>query len=71
MTKMSATLASLAFLAVFVGGYLYNRDRKVEARTVAKIESATNNAVQKGKRAAQRSTAPSVRGIRDPSTRDD
>jgi hypothetical protein len=40
-------------------------------RAVAKIEKATNNATQLGKRAADRSTTPGVRGQRDPTSRDD
>jgi hypothetical protein len=64
-------LATCGFCAVVTTGYLLKRDARVEARTVAKIEKATDNATKKGKRAAERSTAPGVRGTRDPSTRDD
>ena len=44
---------------------------KGEARAVAKIEKATDNASKAGKRAADRAADPSVRGRRDPTTRDD
>ena len=44
---------------------------KGAAKAVAKIEKATDNATKLGKRAADRSTAPGVRGERDPSTRND
>lgn len=40
-------------------------------RAVAKIEKATDNATKLGKRAADRSTSPGVRGQRDPTSRDD
>lgn len=42
-----------------------------ESRAVEKIEKANTNAVQIGKRAAARSSAPGVRGERDPTTRND
>ena len=45
---------------------------KGAAKATAKIEKATDNAAQAGKRAAQRSTSPGVRvGVRDPYTRND
>jgi hypothetical protein len=44
---------------------------KGATRVVAKIEKATDNASKLGKRAADRSTAPGVRGQRDPTSRDD
>lgn len=50
------------------------RDMKIETRgaekAVAKIEKANKNAVEKGKRAADRSRDPGVRGMVDPTTRD-
>ena len=39
-------------------------------KAVAKIEKANKNAASKGKRAADRSIDPGVRGQLDPSTRD-
>ncbi len=69
--RLYLILATCAALGVFTTGYLLKRDAKVETRTVAKMEKATNNASKKGKRAAERSASASVRGIRDPSTRDD
>jgi uncharacterized protein (UPF0333 family) len=71
MTRLSFTLAALAFAAVVVSGYLLKRDAAVATRTVAKMETVTNNAAKKGKRAAERSTTAGVRGTRDPTTRDD
>jgi hypothetical protein len=47
-------------------------EKRGEVKAVTKIEKATDNAAQAGKRAAQRSTAPGVRvGVRDPYTRND
>jgi|CXWK01.1.fsa_nt_gi hypothetical protein len=66
--RLYLALAIFAAVAVFTTGYLLKRDARVEQRTVAKIEKATTNAVKKGKRAAERSSAVSVRGVRDPST---
>lgn len=40
-------------------------------KAVAKIEKANKHAVEKGKRAADRSGAPGVRGLVDPTTRHD
>lgn len=61
-------------LSVLVGSCVM-RDHKQQAKgaqkAVAKIEKATDNATQLGKRAADRSTAPGVRGQRDPTSRDD
>lgn len=42
-----------------------------EKRSVAKIKKANENATRIGRRAAQRSGAPGVRGAIDPSTRND
>jgi hypothetical protein len=51
------------------------RDHRIETRgaekAVAKIEKATSNAVKKGSAAADRSGAPGVRGLVDPTTRND
>jgi hypothetical protein len=69
--RLYLAAATCTAVAVFTTGYLLKRDAKVETRTVAKIEKATTNAAIKGKRAAERSTSPSVRGTRDPTTRDD
>jgi hypothetical protein len=69
--RLYLAAALFAAVAVFTTGYLLKRDAKVEARTVAKIEKATTNAAKKGKRAAERSTTPGVRGVRDPTTRVD
>lgn len=61
-------------LSVLVGSCVM-RDHKQQAkgatRAVAKIEKATDNATNLGKRAAARSTAPGVRGPVDPTTRYD
>ena len=46
-------------------------EKRGEAKAVAKIEKANDNATKAGKRAAQRSRDDGVRGQRDPSTRDD
>jgi len=43
---------------------------KGAAKATAKIEKATDNAAQSGKRAAAQSAAPGLRGVRDPYTRD-
>ena len=64
---IAAGLGAVALLSGFV-----MRERNIgAAKAVAKIEKATNNAIDKGKRAAAASASPSVRGQRDPSTRDD
>jgi hypothetical protein len=61
-------------VSVLVGSCVA-RDWRVEqrgaAKAVAKIEKATDNATQKGKRAAAASSAAGVRGQRDPTTRVD
>lgn len=46
-------------------------EKRGEAKAVTKIEKATDNAAQSGKRAATQSAAPGVRGVRDPYTRND
>ena len=53
------------------GVWSTTHDRKVERRAVANVEKASDNAAKKGKRAADRSATPWVRGTRDPTTRDD
>ena len=60
----------VAVLGVFVA-WLTHHDTKVASKQTAKIERATDNAISKGKRAASASSSDSVRGQRDPTTRDD
>ena len=48
-----------------------NQQAKGATKAVAKIEKATDNATNLGKRAAARSSAPGVRGPVDPTTRND
>ena len=61
-------------VSVLVGSCVA-RDWRIEqrgaAKTVAKIEKATDNATAKGKRAAAASGSASVRGPVDPTTRND
>lgn len=47
------------------------RDRGIAERQTAKIEKATTNASKLGKGAAAKSQSDSVRGQRDPTTRND
>lgn len=61
-----AVVVVVAFVA-----FKQSEQRKGAAKAVAKIERATDNAISKGKRAATASASDSVRGKRDPSTRDD
>lgn len=51
--------------------YGWTQQREGARKAVAKIEKATDNAAKAGKRAANRSADPSVRGVIDPSTRHD
>jgi hypothetical protein len=44
MPRLYLALATFAAVAVFATGYLLQRDRRVETRTVAKIEKSTANA---------------------------
>lgn len=80
---MIAALGSLSLLArvglalglvvVSLGSVaLYNESkrREGEARAIAKIEKANKHATEKGRRAADRSGDPRVRGLVDPTTRD-
>ena len=74
-TALGRWVASALVVVVAFGGWLVMHDRKVERRgaekAVAKIEKANQNATKIGGRAAARSADIGVRGIRDPSTRDD
>lgn len=80
MIAALGTLSLLARVGIAVGLVaavlgsvaLYNESKRKEgeARAVAKIEKANTNAASKGKRAADRSADPRVRGQLDPSTRD-
>lgn len=58
-------------VVALVGGFAMRERNIGAAKAVAKIEKATDNAIEKGKRAAANSASPGVRGQRDPSTRDD
>lgn len=64
-----------AVVAVVAGGlvasFAYSNQRKGAAKAVAKIEKATDNARNLGKGAATKSQSDSVRGQRDPTTRND
>lgn len=46
------------------------RDRNIAERQTAKIEKATNNATRLGSGAARKSVDQRVRGVIDPTTRD-
>lgn len=66
--------AVAAFLVAFGGWRLFDvsKQRAIGAeKAVAKIEKATTNATDKGKRAAAASASPRVRGQLDPTTRHD
>lgn len=69
-----AWAAVVAGLVAFGGWRLWDvsKQRAIGAeKAVAKIEKATANATDKGKRAAAASASPSVRGKLDPTTRHD
>lgn len=57
--------------SVVVASFAYSHQRKGAAKAVAKIEKATSHAANLGKSAAAKSSTDGVRGIRDPSTRND
>jgi hypothetical protein len=63
---ISAVVALLGLRALDVS----HQQAKGAAKAVAKIERATTNAANLGKRAADRSTASGVLGQRDPTTRE-
>lgn len=69
--KVGLTAGIVAFLV----GSCMLRDQSLRnagaEKAVAKIEKATKHAVEKGKRAADRSGAPGMRGVVDPTTRHD
>jgi hypothetical protein len=64
---IAACLAGLVALKA----YGWTQQRVGAEKAVAKIEKATRHAVEKGSRAAERSGAPGVRGVVDPTTRYD
>jgi hypothetical protein len=51
--------------------FAFSQQHKGAVKAVAQIEKATDNAIFQGKRAAVGSSTPSVRGQRDPTTRND
>jgi uncharacterized Ntn-hydrolase superfamily protein len=63
---IAACLAGLVALKA----YGWTQQGVGAAKVVAKIEKANKHAVEKGKRAADRSVDPRVRGLVDPTTRD-
>lgn len=67
-------IGATALVALVLVGSCALRDASIrkqgEQKAVAKIEKANKNAVEKGKRAADRSVDPRVRGTVDPTTRD-
>lgn len=63
-------VAVVALLALWMGDRAVQRSVGASKQT-AKIERATDNAISKGKRAANASASDSVRGQRDPTTRND
>jgi hypothetical protein len=56
---------------VALKGYGWTQQKVGAEKATAKIEKATDNAAKAGKRAANRSADPSVRGKLDPTTRHD
>ena len=81
MIQMAALMAGWpARLGFFVAGvaalvglraYDVSKQQAIGAdKVVAKIEKATENATKLGSSAAGKSTASSVRGLRDPTARD-
>lgn len=67
----AAIAAGLVAFGAWTWAFAKKHQAVGEQRAVAKIEKATTNAIAKGKRAAAASAAPGVRGVRDPSTRND
>ncbi|TXH53183.1 MAG: hypothetical protein E6Q97_13785 [Desulfurellales bacterium] len=71
LSRFGLEAAALAAGAGFLVTSCVVRDRNVAERQTAKIEKATNNAVQLGSGAARKSGDVGVRGAIDPSTRND
>lgn len=75
LSAIGARILATVVLALSVFGLGYglirSHDTKVVALHDAKIEKATTNATHQIRSAAARSTDPGVRGIRDPSTKDE
>jgi hypothetical protein len=69
--RLGVIAAAVAALVSLRALDVHQQQAKGANKAVAKIEKATDNATQLGKRAADRSTAPGVRGQRDPTSRDD
>jgi len=74
LTPLFKIGATTAVVVILVGSCMLRdaslRNQGAE-KAVAKIEKATKHAVEKGKRAADRSGAPGMRGVVDPTTRND
>jgi len=63
--------AFVVYAIIAFAGWMHFHDQQVASVAVAKVEKATDNAAKKGRRAAERSTTVGVRGVIDPTTRDD
>lgn len=64
-------ILGVALLGSLVGWFAYDQRTVGATKEVAKIQKATDHATQAIRAAAARSTNPGVRGVRDPSTRDE
>ena len=78
VTWLGTTLGRIcagAAIALLTSGILWGalktHDNKMIAFHEAKIDKATTNATYTLRASGARSTDPSVRGVRDPSTKDD
>lgn len=69
--QLSAIVIAVAAGLAAWGAWLWQHDGKVTEKAVRVINKATTNAANNGKRAAAKSLAAGVRGVRDPSTRND
>jgi len=67
----AAIAAGLVAFGAWTWAFAKKHQAVGEQRAVAKIEKATTNATDKGKRAAAASASPRVRGPIDPTTRND
>ena len=71
LSKNSLAVMALCALVGWAHFGIKKHDQKVARAAVAEVEKVTEHAATIGKRAATRSVSPSVRGIRDPTTRND
>ena len=68
--RIGVIAAAVAALVSLRAWDVHQQQAKGADKAVAKIEKATTNAANLGKRAADNSSSGRVRGERDPSTRD-